>query len=60
MQVDQLLNIKFEIYSENLETVAVSSLFLVAICSGRKAVPFGLLTVVKINTAILKASPKCK
>lgn len=25
MQVDQLLNIKFEIYSENLETVAVTS-----------------------------------
>lgn len=45
---------------ENLETVAVSCLFLVAICSGGEAVPFGLLTVVKINTAILKASLKCK
>lgn len=56
MQVDQLLNIKVEIPSENLENVAVSSLFLVAICSGRKAVPFGLLMVVKINTA----SSKCK
>lgn len=60
MQVDQLLNIKVEISSENLESVGVSSLFLVAICSGRKAVPFDLLTVVKISTAILKASPKCK
>lgn len=47
MQTDQLLSTKDEVSSQNLETVAVSNLFLVAICSGRKAVPFGLLTVVK-------------
>lgn len=58
MQIAQFLNIKVGRSSERLQTVAVSSLFVVAICSGRKAVPLGLLMAFKINTAVFKASPK--